>query len=176
MKRRVSRGVALALSISIVAVAPSAVAQSRSRIAYQQSGPAKASRSMVVEQMPDGQPMRGGIVSGESFPDASYPDGFAGDGFSEYGYGAPGCCGEGGCSDGCYGGSYGCGDGCCDTCGCSGCDGSCFYRGGMCYSLLGWVCPPGKYYITADYLYVRANFSSAISFLDQQLSENELTS
>jgi hypothetical protein len=29
------------------------------------------------------------------------------------------------------------------------------------------VCPPGKYYVTADYLYARENFSSAISYLEQ---------
>jgi hypothetical protein len=57
-----------------------------------------------------------------------------------------------------YSGGYS--DGCCDTCG---------NYGGACSCL----CPPGmmggsrggKFFATADYLYVRANFSEAVAFL-----------
>jgi hypothetical protein len=72
-----------------------------------------------------------------------------------------------GCSNGYSGPSYSFDDGCCNSCGGYGCDGDCWHRGGLGTNLFGAVCPPGRYFITADYLYVRANFSEATAFLDQ---------
>jgi hypothetical protein len=117
--------------------------------------PQPALQPQIVEQLPPG-----GTSGGMSSPGA-FPNGFPSEGFFENGFGSSGF-GDGEyCSDGCYD------DGCCDACGTYGCDGSCWYRGGIGCDLFGWVCPPGRYYVTADYLYARANFSSAISFLEQ---------
>jgi hypothetical protein len=73
---------------------------------------------------------------------------------------------DGGYASGGYSGEPGYDDGCCNACGGPGCDGMCWDRGGVC-SMFGVVCPPGRYYFTADYLYLRANFSEAVAFLDQ---------
>lgn len=76
-------------------------------------------------------------------------------------------------SSDCYSDGYACGnelgwdDGSCNTCGDTGCDGMCWHRGGLYSNLFGSVCPPGRIFVTADYLHVRANFSEAIAYLDQ---------
>jgi hypothetical protein len=43
----------------------------------------------------------------------------------------------------------------------------CWYRGGYYANLFGMTCPPGRFFVTADYLYARANFSEAVAFLEQ---------
>jgi hypothetical protein len=154
------RVAALALSFAVIAIAPPANAQSRSRMAYQ-GGRMPGPQPQPVEQLPPAG-MNGGMNSA-----GPYSDGYVGDGYVEHGYGSSGCCDGEYCSDGC------CDDGCCDACGTYGCDGSCCSRGGLGCDLFGWVCPPGRYYVTADYLYARANFSSAISFLEQDDDTNQ---
>jgi hypothetical protein len=73
---------------------------------------------------------------------------------------------DGGYNSGAYCGEPQCDDGCCNACGGFGCEGMCWDRGGLC-SQFGVVCPPGRYYVTADYVYIRANFSEAVAFLEQ---------
>jgi hypothetical protein len=98
---------------------------------------------------------------GESLQEYSeYPDGF-----DEYG---------GGYGDGYYRGD--CGPGGCDGCD-SGCN-DCSYGGGYrqrgswcdffdCCGLLSAPGQPRTWYATADYLYVRASFSEAVAYLEQ---------
>jgi Legionella pneumophila major outer membrane protein precursor len=162
MSLRVLRVAAPALSIAIIAIATTASAQPRSRLAYQGgNNMTPTPQPQAVEQLPPGH-MSGGMDSGGPYSSGMdsggpYPGGYGG------GCGPNGCCEGEYCGDGCYG----CDDGCCDTCGGYGCDGSCWSRGGLGCDMFGWVCPPGKYYVTADYLYARANFSSSISYLEQ---------
>jgi hypothetical protein len=73
-------------------------------------------------------------------------------------------CDSGYCSDS-YGGDS---TGCCESCGSYGpCD--CMCPPG--WNLLGWRNTPGRFYVSADYLYVRANFSEAIAFLIHDASQ-----
>jgi hypothetical protein len=74
------------------------------------------------------------------------------------------------CGDGCD--SYGCETGCCGNCGGYGSDCSCFCPPGC--NLCGGVWSQGRYFITADYLYVRASFSEAIAFLSEDDSQQNL--
>jgi hypothetical protein len=108
---------------------------------------------------------------GASHPEGARPSGgyshgsYSSDSFSHGGYHGEGCgpdgCGSDGCGSDCYS------DGCCDTCGSEGCGGECFARGGLSCNLFGLVCPPGRYFFEADWLYVRSNFSEAIAFVQQ---------
>jgi hypothetical protein len=91
-------------------------------------------------------------------------------------YGAPGgCCpGPGGCDDSCGDDGY-CDSGCYCPSGCGDCEGSdCGYgyggRGSSCgwgdwCNLCGGSCNSRPWFVTADYLYVRANFSAAPAYL-----------
>jgi hypothetical protein len=132
--------------------------------------PQRGGGALAMRQGPVGRPVEmqgpgaysGGVV-GEHHPGEFVSDGGYGEGCGPGGCGPDGC-GAGGCGTG----GCGYGDGCCDTCGGEGCDGECFYRGGLGCDLFGMVCPPGRYFFTADYLYVRANFSEAVAFLVQE--------
>jgi hypothetical protein len=82
------------------------------------------------------------------------------------GYSAgPGGCDEGYCGEGCCEGECGCGDGCCNSCDSCGWPGWC--------NLCAGPGQPAPWYVTAEYLYVRANVSSAPAFLDQD-SDNAI--
>ena len=99
----------------------------------------------------------------EYHPGQPVPDGFVGEEFGPYGH-----CADGSCANDYSGGYYPhWNDTCCETCGGYGCDGDCWNRGGFGANLTGCVCPPGRYFFTADYLYVRSNFSEAVAYLDQ---------
>jgi hypothetical protein len=152
MSCRVVRVAAPALLIAIIAVAQPVHAQSR--IAYQAgSTPPAQPTPQAAEQLPPGH-MQGGMPSA-----GPYMGGYSDNGYE---YGTAGCYDGSFCPHGYYD------DGCCDMCGSYDCDGSCWYRGGWGCDLFGWCCPPGRYYFTADYIYARANFSSAIAFLEQE--------
>jgi hypothetical protein len=111
--------------------------------------------------------------TGNSPPKLDRPGGaihshdFAGDPFASGDYAAIPDGIDGYSADGPCASSYGGNVGCCDGCGAYGCDGMCWYRGGYFANLFGMTCPPGRFFVTADYLYVRANFSEAIAFLEQ---------
>jgi hypothetical protein len=135
-------------------------------------GQARMGRPPVEMQAPA---YRGGIV------DEYQPDGYVTDGGHGPGCGPEGC-GPEGCGPGGYGYGYGegCGNGygngCCDTCGSGDCGGECWYRGGLGCDLFGMVCPPGRYFFTADYLHVRASFSEAVAFLVQEDDQQGIAS
>jgi Legionella pneumophila major outer membrane protein precursor len=104
----------------------------------------------------DGQ---GGEYFGEGYVGEGYIDeGYGG------GYGGDGCCGD----DFGYYGGYGCGD-CGDDCcsdGCWGCSGNgSWWDFCDCCDLFGSHGVDKRWYFTADYLYVRANFSQAVAYL-----------
>jgi hypothetical protein len=96
-----------------------------------------------------------------------YEGAYVENGYAHGGYAGSTYYGDGGYSGGYCGTEYGYDDGCCNSCGGHGCDGDCWHRGGLGTNLFGTVCPPGRFFVTADYLYVRANFSEAIAFLEQ---------
>jgi hypothetical protein len=88
------------------------------------------------------------------------------DGYVE-GFGSGGCA-TGDCGD-CYGCDTNCGNGCGGDCG-----GDCGYGyGGSwcdwadCCGMFSAPGQPRKWFFTADYLYVRANFSEAVAYLNQ---------
>lgn len=89
----------------------------------------------------DGQPMEGHVLEGHSMDGGHYAGGDMGS----------------------YGGEfYPGGDAaCCDTCGGSGSSCNCLWPPGM--SLAGGS--GGRFFATADYLYVRASFSEAVAYL-----------
>ena len=162
MKQHTIVLLALALSMASAGTEHRASAQGRVVNIRQNSG-ATPSRGATVEELPSGH-VRNGQPAVEVYPHGEYSDGFVGEGFSHGGYAVGGSYDEGyvGCGSAC-----GPDAGCCETCGGFGCDGACWYRGGLSSNLFGLVCPPGRYYVTADYLYVRSNFSEAVSFLEQ---------
>jgi hypothetical protein len=133
------------------------------------AAPSGPSRSLVTPAPANTMPS--GMSSGSGDSDGTMEEGYPADGYGlgSY-YGSEACAdgcyasGYGGCSDVCNGG---CDDGCCDTCGSDACGGGCLTRGGFGCNLFGWICPPDKYYFTADYIYARANFSEAIAYLEQ---------
>lgn len=90
-------------------------------------------------------------------------EGYVGEGYIDEGYGGYG--GEGCCGDelGYYGG-YGCGD-CCGDDGCSCGGGGCWWEFWDSCGLFGSPGVAKQWYFTADYLYVRANFSQAVAYL-----------
>jgi hypothetical protein len=130
--------------------------------------PQRASDGAVpMRQAPMGRPpveMQGPGAYPEGYVDEYHQGGYAPDG----GYVPDGGYGQGCGPDGCGAGGCGYDDGCCDTCGGEGCGGQCWNRGGLGCDLFGMVCPPGRYFFTADYLHVRANFSEAVAFLVQE--------
>ena len=76
-----------------------------------------------------------------------------------------GGCGDGAC--GC-GESCGCGTGCGDACGCGD---TCGCGGGIGSSLgLGSYAHCGQFFVGADYLNVRANFSESVAFLERDIN------
>jgi hypothetical protein len=68
--------------------------------------------------------------------------------------------------DGCDGG-YGCETDCCETCGATGGGCGCCPPGWNLFGCSGG----GQFFFTADYLYVRASFSEAVSYLEQDDSD-----
>lgn len=152
--------VALVYCLSVAAIVQCASGQGLTRKVYQPSGGPPKPDARTDKQ----PPVR---MSAGQRPVGNYSDGFVAEGFSLDGYGPDGYCDDGGYSEGCYGAECGWDDGCCDTCGGYGCDGRCRGRGGLGCILFGWICPPGRYFFTADYLYVRANFSEAVAYLEQ---------
>ena len=94
-----------------------------------------------------------------------YSDEFASEGFYPGGCGT-GSCDSGSCSDGycgecCDDGGYGCGD----DCG-YGCDSGC---GDSWWDCLG-MGSDSRWFFTADYLYVRADFSESVAYIQRDQS------
>ncbi len=112
--------------------------------------------------------MQGQGAYPEGVVDEYHPGGYPmGEGYGGHGQGCgPEGCGPGGCGpEGC---GTGYGDGCCDTCGSGDCGGECWNRGGFGCDMFGMVCPPGRCFVTVDWLSMRANFSEATAFLVQE--------
>jgi hypothetical protein len=132
-----------ALAFCFAAAVPfqsSARAQSVGRMG--QPGDPTNRPQVVPSEMPRA-PGRGAYPSGQPVP-----DGFVDEEFGHYGHPA-----NGGYVEDYSGGYYPAwNDTCCDACGASGCEGDCWHRGGLGASLMGGVCPPGRYFVTADYL------------------------
>jgi hypothetical protein len=142
------------------------VAQRAGSVAYYQQDAAASQDANVRPAVPSMQaesslqPMMGGPTPGYYEPQMTHPsqgqviENHAMDG-SMYTDG----CESGACSD-----SYGMYDsGCCDTCGGYGSSCSCFCPPG--WSLFGFGGLPGRFYVTADYVYARASFSEAVAFI-----------
>ncbi|HEX2474660.1 MAG TPA: Lpg1974 family pore-forming outer membrane protein [Lacipirellulaceae bacterium] len=125
---------------------------------------------LPMGQAPMGRPpveMQGPVTYRGGVVDEYQPGGYVTEGGYGPGYG-PGCGPEGCGPEGCGPGGCGYGDGCCDTCGSGDCGGECWHRGGFGCDWFGMVCPPGRYFFTADYLHMRASFSEAVAFLVQE--------
>jgi Legionella pneumophila major outer membrane protein precursor len=148
MIRHVFTVTALAVTLAIGVVVPTADAQNNTQ--------AGQSNSTGMEAIP---------APSHASSNNSYPRGFDGDGD---GYAGEGWYGD----DGCYAGE--CGDGCgCDEGYCE-CGGGCGYGYGGdwcsdidCCGLFSAPGVPRRWFLTADYLYVRANFSDAVAYLNQ---------
>jgi hypothetical protein len=160
---------AVATFLAAAATMRDANAQGRAYNVRQEGVAAPAPRmnggAMPMRQAQMGRPveMQGPGVYQGGVVDEYHPGGYVTDG----GHG-PGCGPEGCGAEGCGPGGCGYGDGCCDTCGSGDCGGECWYRGGLGCDMFGMVCPPGRYFFTADWLYVRASFSEATAFLVQE--------
>jgi Legionella pneumophila major outer membrane protein precursor len=161
--------VALAATLFAAAAATTREARAQGRVynVRQERGAAPAQR-MNENQLPMGQAPTGRPPV-EIQSSNGYADGYAEE-FPSAGYPVSGGWDEG-CGPGESGPGYGYDDGCCDTCGGNGCGGECWNRGGLSSNLFGLVCPPGRYFFTADYLHVRSNFSEAVAFLVQDDSQ-----
>lgn len=119
-----------------------------------------------------GQPTATGSYGPPSSSPGYYSDEFAAEGFYPGGFGS-GSCNTGCCDSGdCYGGDCdfgGCdlgGYGCCDECG-YGCDSWCGDSWTDCLGLG----QTSRWFVTADYLYVRASFSEAVAYLEQNTDD-----
>ncbi len=105
--------------------------------------------------MMSGGQMPGPIDSG-SYPE--YSDEFSADGWTPGGYGTPSCSSCGDCGD--FGGCD-CDDGCAPDCGNSWWD-CCGLGGGK-----------RRWYFVGDYLYVRASFSEAVAYIEENTDNLE---
>ena len=101
----------------------------------------------------------GGYAPGVGGP-GYYSDEFTSDGFYSGGCSTGSCGSNDYCGDCCESGGYGC----CNDCD-YGCDSGC---GGSWWDCLG-VGESSRWFVTADYLYVRANFSEAVAYLEQNI-------
>ncbi len=158
MKLRVTVPAALAIFFAATVFNQTARAQSKVNRGY-----ARVSQAQMV------QAGRGPVSTSPSPTPAEYDSGGYSSEYPSGGYSSGPAYGDG-CYDNSCPGSCGCDDGwnpgCCDTCGEYGCGGGC--GGGLGCGILG--CPPGQIFFTADYLYVRSNFSEAIAYLDHDAS------
>jgi hypothetical protein len=172
--------VMLALAVYMMAAAGSARAQNqRNQTGIAVPGGMGAPRTngrATQPQRPAAERLPNGVVG--PTPSMLYEPPVYHHGYGEPGFGNSGYPVQGQFGEGCYSGGncesgYGCDNEYCGSCGGYGCDGDCWQRGGMGANLFGCVCPPGRFFVTADYLYVRANFSEAIAFLEQIDDENQ---
>ena len=164
---------ALAFSLAVVAFQSPTFAQSRTyahgrpyahgrmRLAQQTTATPAPTKAAAPEELPSNQ-YPGGPMPGPSHSYDSYDHGYVDEGYSGYG-GGPGCQ-DGYCDDGCYGPNS------CDSCGGYGGD-CCCGNSGFYGDLLGGYCPRGQFFVTADYLYVRASFSDALSHIEREIDE-----
>jgi Legionella pneumophila major outer membrane protein precursor len=154
MKRHVTALAALAVALSVLAVDASAQAQTNAR---SQAGP------HTVLASPPPNASRQTLPAPASPPMASsMPQGLNDWGPSD---GGDGCCDSGCCPSQCCPGEC-CPGECCESPCCGSCEcNSCGNWGNWCN-----LCPtlgsPRPWFFTADYLYVRANFSEAVAFLE----------
>ena len=122
----------------------------------------ETARAQGQPSQSQGQPKAMGSNAPSPSGPGYYSDEFAADGFYPGGYSSGGYCGDGGD----YGG-YGCGDDCGYGCG-TDCGGSWMDSSWMDCVGLG---QSSRWFVTADYLYVQANFSEATSYVIQDLDQ-----
>ncbi len=153
MRRHHSVGLALLVSVAIGAVGQNASAQDRTRYRYAQNTQVPPTRA-PAEELPMGRSVPGQMPA--TSDSGGYPDqGFAPNpyhysgGPEEAGGYASDCCDS--CNSCCCGGA-------CDSCGCDA--GDCG-SGGWC------GCGGGRWFVTADYLNMRAHFSDALSHVNE---------
>jgi Legionella pneumophila major outer membrane protein precursor len=167
MKRSVVFTTALALMLACYASGEIARAQG---IPSQAQGQSKLIRNQPSQAQghPNSMDSYGPPSGGPGY----YSDEFAAEGFypgdSSFGSCSSGSCGPGYCGSGeCCDGScnYG-GYGCCDDCGYD-CYGGC---GDSWMDCLG-LGQSSRWFFTADYLYVRASFSEAVAYLEQNTDD-----
>ncbi len=153
MKLHGTRLLALLISLAFTASVPQAFAQPVAKNAFQNRGSAPAAATNTrstpkayVEELPPGhmQPMPSRVYHEGFGGQAGEPEGFYPHDFDGGDYCASGECGSGACS--------GTGNGSC---------------GGGGYST-------GQFFFTGDYLYVRASFSEAQAFLEQDLGQTSV--
>lgn len=151
MKLRIPLVAAMAASLAVTATGRFASAQSRTTSMYN-SGAPMASQNAMAAELPSGQNGGGGQTP------APYPSGSGDAGFMSNGYPQGGGCADGQCSGGCDQGY--CGSGCySEPC----CDSSSGF-----WDAVGM--DDGQFFVTADYLNVRASFSEATAFVRQDLA------
>jgi hypothetical protein len=118
---------------------------------------AQSQQTGIVRNATTGAPQNS---TAEELPAGSMPSGMSGgDQQQYYSTGSGDVAYSSGCADG------SCGENCCQPdCGApNGCSQSCCNSGG------GLCCRGGRFFVTADYLYVRANFSETTAFIRQDL-------
>ena len=160
MKRHWMGVLALAGLAASVATPLTSSAQRVAKSVYQRNGSVQANAPYAgpaptkIEQLPTG-PMRF-----EQMPPGTYGDPFGDEPYHADGYPMDGFS-QGGCDDGC------CPDG---YYGYEACGGA--VSGGSSYDWFGIASSPSGFYVVADYLYVRASFSEAVAFIEEDFIQD----
>jgi hypothetical protein len=165
MKHHLRVMLALAVCTAVASAGQAIAVQTQTGAGRSQSR-ALSPRNPFVQQTAGGDAEPGPqLVEGQ--PGNAHSDGFDTHLFGHEVFPPRSYCDEGHVADGYYGSASGWNGGYCDACGGQTFDGGCWCRGGWRENLLGVDCRRGEYFFTADYLYVRANFSEAPAFLEQ---------
>jgi major outer membrane protein len=192
MRFRIQLAAAWVCSIAVIATSRTVCAQSQQTGMVRGSAPT-TTQNTAVEELPTGQLPAGqmppGAMTTETQPHVYYPGG-PGEGPLMMNGPSAGDCGDGSCSSPC-------GNPCCyqscgaPDCGCAppcgapgcGCERPCCPPGCGCESSccdtcqdskFDWFgCGGGHFCVFVDYLNVRATFSDATAFVDQDLAEGE---
>ena len=163
MKRHWMGVLALAGLAASVATPLTSSAQRVAKSVYPTNGSIRATGSYARPAQAQVEELPRGTAHAQQMPPGNYGDPFVDEPYGHDGY-YPHNDPHGGCDDGCcpddYYGTYG-GQACGDT-----------VPGGSSWDWFGGASSPSGFFFIADYLYVRASFSEAVAFMEEDFIQD----